>query len=57
MRSLRLCCQRYCYLMDSAKRVRDPIERKRLIDRANRILDFWFNMVKREADERMARSK
>ena len=57
MRSLRLAYQRYCYLMNCALHVRDPVERKHLITRANKVLSFWFNMVDREADDRMARSK
>jgi len=57
MRSLRLAYQRYCYLMNCALHVRDPVERKHLITRANKVLSFWFNMVDREADDRMAQSK
>lgn len=57
MLSIRLFYQRYTALMDRAKRERDPVERKARIRQANGVLNHWFNLVERETDERMARSK
>lgn len=57
MLSLRLFYQRYTALMDRANRVRDPVEKKSLIRQANGVLNHWFNLVEREVDDRMARSK